>query len=153
MQIVEQSNLDLVICFFFLSVIAKITTECLIVIGCLKISVNLIGCHKSCHIEQNGLQSLQLHQGGLGTNSQHIKRVCALFMDPILSPVKVLFPEVAYWLLDTKVVTDDLQVVHFRGLKVVHSFEVSDIPIPNLSNSLRQKHEPTLKMALVTCYT
>ena len=96
------------ICLVFLSVIAKITTEFLIVIGCLKISVNLIGCHKSCHIEQSVLQSLQLHQGGLGTNSWHIKRVCNLSMDPILSPVNVLFPEVAYWLLDTKIVTDDL---------------------------------------------
>ena len=39
---------------FLLPMIAKIPTDCLILIGCWKVSLNLIGCLKSYHAEQNG---------------------------------------------------------------------------------------------------
>ena len=41
------------VCLFLLPVVSKITTDCLILIGSWKMSLNLIGFLKSYHVEQN----------------------------------------------------------------------------------------------------
>ena len=53
------------VCLFLLPVIAKITTDCLILIGCWKVSLNLIGCLKKLSCRTKCSTLLDLGSSGL----------------------------------------------------------------------------------------
>ena len=53
------------VCLFLLPVIAKITTDCLILIGCGKVSLNLIGCLKKLSSRTKCSTSLDWGSSGL----------------------------------------------------------------------------------------
>ena len=56
---------DPMVCLFLLPVIAKIPTDCLILIGCWKVSLNLIGCLKKLSRRTKCSTSLDLGSSGL----------------------------------------------------------------------------------------
>ena len=74
------------VCLFLLPVIAKITTDCLILIGCWKVSLNLIGCLKK--LSRRTKWSTPLDWGGSGLYVGASKKFVPFF-GLTLSPDKV----------------------------------------------------------------
>ena len=73
------------VCLFLLPVIAKITTDCLILIGCWKVSLNLIGCLKKLSRRTKCNTSLDLGSSGLYVGAFKLKSLCPFFWTHFIS--------------------------------------------------------------------
>ena len=71
------------VCLFLLPVIAKITTDCLILIGCWKVSLNLIGCLKK--LSRRTKWSTPLDWGGSGLYAGAHKKFVPFFWTHFIS--------------------------------------------------------------------
>ena len=71
------------VCLFLLPVIAKIPTDCLILIGCWKVSLNLIGCLKK--LSRRTKCSTPLDWGGSGLYAGAHKKFVPFFWTHFIS--------------------------------------------------------------------